>query len=121
MTSADQIARKWIDAFNQHEVNKLLDLYDDNAQHYSPRVEKEKPETGGWLKGKQELRKWWQGSFERLAELRYVLKDLTSNKNKVFIEYTRKVSGEKEEYVMEYLKIENGQIIESRVLRSWII
>jgi len=117
----DQIARKWIDAFNAHDINKLLDLYNDEAQHYSPRIEKEKPETKGWLKGKQELKKWWQGSFERLVGLKYTLKDLTSSKNKVFIEYIRKVPGQKDEYVMEFLKIENGLIIESRVLRSWII
>jgi len=118
---AKQIAEKWISAFNEHDINKLLDLYDNDAQHYSPRIEKEKPETRGWIKGKQELRKWWQGSFERLVGLRYILKDLTSNKNKIFIEYIREVTGQKDEYVMEYLSIKNGLIIESRVLRSWII
>ena len=116
-----QIARKWTDAFNEHDVDKLLDLYDNDAQHYSPRIEKEKPETSGWIKGKKELRKWWQGNFERLVGLKYILKDLTLSKNKVFIEYIRKVSGQKDEYVMEFLKIERGLIIESRVLRSWII
>lgn len=119
--NSEQIARKWIRAFNEHDLDKLLDLYDDDARHYSPRVEKQRPKTRGWLKGKQELRRWWKGSFDRLQGLEYVLKDITSSENKAFIEYVRKVPGQKEEYVMEYLLTRDGSIVESRVLRSWVL
>jgi len=53
--------------------------------------------------------------------LYYELKDLTLSETKVFMEYIRKASGQQDMYVMEYFKIENGLIFESRVLRSWKI
>ena len=31
------IAYKWFEAFNNHNLEQLLSLYDDNAQHFSPK------------------------------------------------------------------------------------
>jgi len=115
------IAKEWIDSFKEHDIEKLLALYHDNAKHYSPRVEETDPSSKGWLRGKDQLRAWWQGSFDDLTSLYYELKDLTVGTTKVFMEYIRKVSDQPDMYVMEYFKIEEGLIIESRVLRSWTI
>jgi hypothetical protein len=32
------IAFKWFDAFNNHQLEQLLSLYDDDAEHYSPKL-----------------------------------------------------------------------------------
>lgn len=117
----EAIAKEWIDAFNQHDLKRLLTLYSKEAAHYSPSLELKKPETKGWVKGNEDLEKWWQGSFNDLPGLNYTLKDLTISKSKVFMEYVRKVSGEKDRYVIEYFKIVEGLIVESRVLRVWEI
>jgi ketosteroid isomerase-like protein len=123
MTNEDikSIAQKWITAFNLHDIELLLELYDENAKHYSPRFEEQQPKTNGWLIGKEQLRAWWQGSFSTLKDLNYQLLDLTVENNKVFMRYKRKANGQKDSEVMKYLKVENGLIIESRVLRSWLI
>ena len=42
-TTLQLIVEKWIDAFNEHDVDKLLSLYNPNARHYSSRVETDKP------------------------------------------------------------------------------
>jgi len=117
----ESIAKQWIAAFKEHNIEKLIALYDNNAQHYSPRIEEKNPETKGWLKGKEKLRAWWQESFNALPDLYYELKDLTLSETKVFMEYVRIASDQQDMYVMEYFKIEEGLIIESRVLRSWVI
>ena len=31
-----QVALRWFAAFNEHDLVKLLALYDENAEHYSP-------------------------------------------------------------------------------------
>lgn len=110
-----QIAVKWFDAFNKHDLEKLLSLYDDNAQHYSPKLKIRKPETQGLIKGKSALREWWQDAFERLSSLQYEVIKLTADEEQVFMEYIRHVEGEEDLSVGEVLQIKNGLIIFSRV------
>ena len=111
----ESIAFKWFDAFNEHNLEKLLGLYDDKAQHYSPKLKIKHPETNGFISGKDALRTWWQDSFERLPTLRYEVKSLTANEYRVFMEYIRKVDGESDLMVSEVLSIENNKIIFSKV------
>ena len=114
-SSNETIALKWFAAFNEHSLEDLLTLYDDNAQHYSPKLKIRMPETNGFITGKRALRQWWQDAFSRLPELHYEVEKLTANEQRVFMEYTRKVPGEKDLMVAEVLEIKNGKIISSKV------
>lgn len=109
------IARQWFDAFNEHNLEKLLALYDDNAQHYSPKLKIRNPETNGLIKGKRALRLWWKDSFERLPTLKYIPQHFIADDSKVFMEYIREVKGEEDLLVGEVLEIKNGLIVSSRV------
>jgi hypothetical protein len=102
-----QIATKWFDAFNEHDVEKILLLYDENAEHYSPKLKLRMPETKGLINGKD--------SFDRLPSLQYEVINLTADEDQVFMEYIRHVSGEDDLSVGEVLQIENGLIKFSRV------
>lgn len=110
-----QIAEQWLSAFNSKKLEELLNLYDDEAQHYSPKLKLRKPESKGLIKGKEELRNWWQDAFTRLPNLHYKLVKLIGDDEQVFIEYLRQVSGEEEMKVGEVLEIKNGLIVYSRV------
>lgn len=110
-----EIAHRWFEAFNEHHLEKLLSLYDDNAKHYSPKLKIRKPETQGLINGKQALREWWQDAFDRLPTLQYEVKKLTADEEQVFMEYVRHVKGEEDLPVGEVLQIVNGKIIFSRV------
>lgn len=110
-----QIALKWFEAFNEHDLEKLLSLYDDNAQHYSPKLKIRLPETQGLIKGKQALREWWKDAFDRLPSLQYEVIKLTADDEQVFMEYIRHVDGEENLSVGEVLQIDNGFIVFSRV------
>lgn len=110
-----QIATKWFQAFNEHHLENLLSLYDDNAQHFSPKLKIRKPETQGLIKGKAALREWWQDAFERLPSLQYEVIKLTADEEQVFMEYIRHVEGEEDLSVGEVLQINNGLILFSRV------
>ena len=109
------IAFKWLDTFNNKELEKLLSLYDDDAVHFSPKLKIAKPETNGFVSGKKELREWWFDAFERLPSLNYKVKSLTANGDRVFMEYTRTVTGEEDLLVAEVLDIRNDVIVASRV------
>lgn len=109
------IAFKWIETFNNKELEKLLSLYDDDAVHFSPKLKILKPETQGFVTGKQALKEWWQDAFERLPSLNYKLRSLTANGDRVFMEYIRSVNGEADLLVAEVLDIKEDKIIASRV------
>lgn len=118
MTKAAQhehIARQWFAAFNTQQLDNLLALYDEQAQHYSPKLKLRQPETEGLIKGKAALRAWWQDAFDRLPGLHYEVTSLTANDDRVFMEYIRQVPGEEDIKVAEVLEIGDGSIIASRV------
>lgn len=110
-----QIAIRWFEAFNAKDLEKLLDLYDEDAQHYSPKLKIRQPETKGLIEGKEALRSWWQEAFERLPSLHYKVTSLTANLDRVFMEYIRQVDNEEDTAVAEVLEIKEDKIIFSRV------
>jgi len=112
---AEQTAMRWFEAFNTKQLEKLLELYDDDAEHFSPKLKIHRPETNGLVKGKQALRDWWQDAFDRLPTLHYKVKTLTANDYRVFMEYTRTVLGEEDMEIAEVLEMRDGKIVFSRV------
>jgi limonene-1,2-epoxide hydrolase len=109
------IAHAWFEAFNSHNLEKLLSLYDDEAQHYSPKLKIRHPETNGLVIGKNALRSWWQDAFDRLPTLHYKVTSLTSNSDRVFMEYIRSVENEEDMLVAEVIEIKDDMIVASRV------
>lgn len=113
-----EIARRWIDAFNAHDVPRLLSLYAEDARHTSPKIRLAHPETGGHLVGRAALEAWWRGALQRLPELRYALTRLTADEVQVFMEYVRRVPGEADLPVAEVLEVRDGRIVASRVFHG---
>jgi ketosteroid isomerase-like protein len=109
------IAHKWFDAFNAHDLETILSLYHDDAQHYSPKLKQRQPETHGMVRGKEALAAWWQDAFDRLPTLQYMPTAFTANDDRVFMEYIRRVSGEPDMQIAEVLEIKDGFIVASRV------
>ena len=109
------IAHRWFAAFNEHNLEALLSLYDDEAEHFSPKLKIKKPETNGLVKGKAALHEWWAGAFETIPTLHYRVTSLTANTDRVFMEYIRSVEGEDDMRVAEVLEVKDGKIVFSRV------
>jgi ketosteroid isomerase-like protein len=111
----EAVAHDWFVAFNAHDLDKLLALYTEDAQHFSPKLEVKYPETRGLITGKDALRTWWQDAFFRLPQLHYEPASVTANEERVFMEYLRLVPGEADMRVAEVLEIKRRKIIASRV------
>jgi len=109
------IALRWFAAFNAHDLEALLELYADDAEHYSPKLKERQPGTKGLISGKQALRSWWRDAFDRLPTLQYDVVKLTADEQQVFMEYIRHVQGEEDLRVGEVLEIREGSIVASRV------
>lgn len=113
-----EIATRWFAAFNEHNLENLLKLYDDQAEHYSPKLKVRHPETHGLIKGKAALHAWWKDAFQRLPSLRYEVTRLTPFDDRVFMEYHRHVSGEDDMLVGEMLEVRKGLIVKSSVFHA---
>jgi limonene-1,2-epoxide hydrolase len=109
------IAYKWFEAFNNHNLDQLLSLYDEKAQHFSPKLKTRKPETNGLVEGKEAMRAWWKDALDRFPSLKYQVTSITANENRVFMEYIRSVNDEPDLLVAEVLDVRDGKIVFSRV------
>lgn len=112
------VAKQWLSAFNEHDLEKLLALYDEHAEHYSPKLKTRMPETMGVVRGKSAMRSWWRDAFDKLPDLSYREQTITANDDRVFMEYLRIVQGEDDMKVAEVLEIRNGLIVASRVYQG---
>jgi limonene-1,2-epoxide hydrolase len=117
-TTNKTIALAWFEAFNMHNLEQLLLLYHEHAEHFSPKLKIRNPETNGFIKGKAALRAWWQDAFQRLPSLHYEVLYLIADDQRVFMDYIRHVQGEEDLRVGEVLEIEAGKIKASRVYHS---
>jgi steroid delta-isomerase-like uncharacterized protein len=117
-TDLHEIALQWFDAFNRHDLEALLRLYHEDAEHYSPKLKLHQPQTMGLIKGKPALRAWWADAFTRLPELHYHIVRIMSDEEQVFMEYIRQTPGEEDLRVGEVLVIQQGLIVASRVYHS---
>ena len=114
----DALGRAWIDAFNAHDVERLIALYADDCTHTSPKIRALHPETGGKLVGKAALRTWWTDAIKRLPGLRYELVRLTANDERVVLEYLRHAPNEGPMPVAEAFDVRDGHIVASRVFHG---
>ena len=81
------IAHAWFEAFNSHNLEKLLSLYDNEAEHFSPKLKIRHPETNGLVMGKNALRNWWQEAFDRLLLVKQQPKKYLRTNNYVSREF----------------------------------
>lgn len=114
-TDLRALAHLWIEAFNAHDLEALLAMYHESAEHFSPKLLARHPETLGLIRGKDALRRWWKDAFQRLPTLHYELWKLTADQDQVFMEYFRHAEGEVELRVGEVLEVRDGRIASSRV------
>ncbi|MBL7800505.1 MAG: nuclear transport factor 2 family protein [Chitinophagales bacterium] len=118
MHTPKEIAIQWFEAFNAHNIENLLALYADDAEHYSPKLKVHQPDTNGLIRGKAALRAWWTDAFKRLPNLHYEVLKLTADEQQVFMEYIRQTPNEADLRVGEVLVINNEKITASRVYHS---
>lgn len=115
MKSAEDIARAWLDAFNAHDVPRVVSLYADECTHTSPTLRALHPQTGGKLHGKAALTTWWDDAMKRLPGIRYEMTALTADSRQVLIEYLRHAPSESVMPVAEVFEVRGGKITASRV------
>lgn len=70
---ADHFAQEWIDAWNSHNLERILSHYSDTFEMSSPYITTIVGEPSGMLKGKAAVAAYWAKALERMPTLHFEL------------------------------------------------
>lgn len=72
-TFADRFAADWIDAWNNHDLDRILSHYTDDFEMSSPAIIAIAGEPSGILKGKDAVGAYWTKALHLFPDLRFEL------------------------------------------------
>lgn len=85
--NASEFAAEWIDAWNAHDLERILSHYDDEVVFTSPTAARVVPESGGVINGKDGLRRYWTLGLSMLPDLHFTLEAALETVDGVTIVY----------------------------------
>lgn len=105
-------ARRWVAAWNSHNLAAILPEYAEDVQFASPLVESLFGVAGGVLRGREALRAYFAAGLTRFSDLHFELTGVYEGVGGVALRY-RGVGGRE---VIEVMCLnEAGEIAEARV------
>lgn len=84
---AQHFAGEWINAWNSHDLDRILSHYADDFEMASPRIAELMGESSGVLVGKPAIRAYWALALTRLPDLRFQLLDVLAGVETICIYY----------------------------------
>ncbi len=103
------IGQEWIAAWNSHDLERVLALYDDVVEMTSAVVIALGINPEGRVVGKPQLRAYWSRALEKLPNLKFELFDLFTSPNSMVVRYRN----ERGAIMCEYLRFnEAGKIVQ---------
>ncbi|MCC6715510.1 MAG: nuclear transport factor 2 family protein [Gammaproteobacteria bacterium] len=84
---AEHFAADWIDAWNRHDIDRVLSHYADDFQMSSPVIVKIAGEPSGTLQGKAAVASYWRRALELYPDLRFDLLATLVGVNSVTLYY----------------------------------
>jgi hypothetical protein len=86
-TWAHEFAREWIAAWNAHDLDLILSHYTDDFEMSSPLIIARMQEPSGKLKGKKQIRPYWQKGLAAVPPLKFELIDIYAGVDSIVIRY----------------------------------
>jgi ketosteroid isomerase-like protein len=72
-TFAERFAAEWIEAWNAHDLNRVLSHYAENFEMSSPYIVQIAREPSGTLRGKAAVGAYWKKALELVPDLKFEL------------------------------------------------
>lgn len=86
---AASFAAEWIAAWNAHDLPRVLSHYTEDFEMSSPLIVELAGEPSGNLRGKEQIRAYWQTALTNNPGLHFELLDVFSGANSVVLLYRR--------------------------------
>lgn len=84
---ANDFARDWVEAWNTHDLTRVLAHYTDDFEMSSPFIAQFAGEANGTLKGKDKVTAYWRAAFDRFPTLKFELIQVLAGAFSVAIYY----------------------------------
>lgn len=84
---ANEFANHWIEAWNSHDLEKILSHYTDDFEMSSPAIISTMNEPSGTLKGKDIIRVYWSKALTKYPDLHFEKQHVLVGANSVTIIY----------------------------------
>ncbi len=86
-------AAEWLDAWNTHDLDRLMGHYAEDVVFTSPFGERVVPGSGGVFRGKDALRAYWARGLALLPDLHFEIVTLFAGVHSVVVEYRNQNGG----------------------------
>jgi ketosteroid isomerase-like protein len=86
-TTARRFARSWIDAWNSHDLDRIIGHYTDDVVFTSPRIIEFLGDPRGRVEGRDALRHYWATALAQLPDLAFTLVDVRTGVDTVVVNY----------------------------------
>ncbi len=80
-------ADEWCAAWNAHDLDRLLEHFQDDVLFTSPVAAAILPETGGAVRGKAALRAYWAEGLRRIPDLHFTVVGIFAGVDTLVIQY----------------------------------
>lgn len=84
---ARRFAREWIDAWNSHDLDRILAHYEDDFEMSSPIIRTLAGEPSGKLRGKAAVGAYWAKALQKVPDLRFTLVTALAGVDSVTVYY----------------------------------
>lgn len=84
---AQRFAAEWIEAWNSHDVDKILGHYADDFEMSSPYISLIAGEPSGMLKGKDQVGAYWAQALQHMPDLHFELLNALTGVNSLTLYY----------------------------------
>lgn len=86
-SNADRFAAEWEDAWNAHDIERLLAHFHDDVVFRSPVAHRVVAGSDGVVRGKAALRGYWSKALEQIPDLYFVVTAVFVGIETIVIEY----------------------------------
>ncbi|MES2058110.1 MAG: nuclear transport factor 2 family protein [Pseudomonadota bacterium] len=87
MTNPSNFAVEWCEAWNAHDLERVLAHFHENVVFSSPVAAAILPETQGQVRGKEALRAYWSEGLRRIPDLHFTVEQVFAGIDTVVIQY----------------------------------
>ena len=95
------LGKQWIDAWNSHDLERILALYSDDSEMTSDKIPLLGLDPTGMLRGKDRLRQYWSKGLQLIPNLHFTLIDVYVSPDSLVVFY----ENERGAKICEYLRL----------------
>ena len=82
-----EFAKDWIESWNSHDLDRILAHYTDDCELTTPMIKVALGVETGALKGKPNMREYWDAALKKVADLRFELIEVMGGVDSIAIYY----------------------------------